>query len=205
VALSFETQPPTEIADGAPVATSHAAGTPEGIAPGYALAPGGGPSIWFQGVTITMKARALDTDGEYALTEWSGPRDAVAPGHLHERDAEGFYILEGTIDIGVGDTIYHATPGTFIHVPKATVHDWRVTSAWCRFLVFIIPGGFEHFFEELGEPARAATFPYTDHRRPTLEEIMAVGGKYGWQPGQGVLDTESTSPATAGRLELHSD
>lgn len=205
MAKSFDTDPPTEIADDEPVATRHSGGTPEGIAPGYALGPGGGPAIWFQGGIITMKARAADTDGEYALTEWYGPRDMVAPGHVHERDAEGFYVLEGTIDIGVGDTVHHATPGTFVHVPKQTVHDWRVTSAWCRFLVLIIPGGFEHFFEELSEPAQSPTYPYTEHRQPSLEEIMAAGTKYGWRPGEGPTNTESTAPPTAGRLVAGED
>jgi quercetin dioxygenase-like cupin family protein len=201
VAQSFDTHPPTEIADDEPVATAHGGGTPDGIAPGYALGPGGGPAIWFQGGIITMKARARDTDGAYALTEWYGPRDMVAPGHVHERDVECFYVLEGTLDIGVGDAVHHATPGTFIHVPKQTVHDWRVTSAWCRFLVFILPGGFEHFFEELAEPAQSPTYPYTEHRQPALEEIMGVGAKYGWRPGDGPLDTASSAPATVGRLE----
>jgi quercetin dioxygenase-like cupin family protein len=200
MALSF-TDPPAEIGDDRPVATSHAGGTPDGVAPGYALGPGEGPAIWFQGGVITMKARALDTDGGFAVTEWFGPRDMVAPGHLHDRDAEGFYVLEGTLDIGVGDTVHHAVPGSYIYVPPKTVHDWRVTSATCKFLVFIVPGGFEHFFEELSEPAQSPTYPYTEHRQPPLEEIQAVGEKYGWSTGRGALDTQSTAPPTIGRLE----
>jgi quercetin dioxygenase-like cupin family protein len=200
MARSF-TDPPSEIPDDAPVSNEHAGGTPEGVAPGYALGPGEGPAIWFQGGIITMKARALDTDAGFAVTEWFGPRDMVAPGHLHDRDAEGFYILEGTLDIGVGDTIYHAVPGSYIYVPPSTVHDWRVTSATCKFLVFIVPGGFEHFFEELSEPAQSPTYPYTEHRQPSLDEIQAAGEKYGWSTGRGVLDTESTAPPTVGRLE----
>lgn len=198
---SFSSTPPVEIADDEPVATTHAGGTPEGIAPGYALGPGEGPAVWFQGGIITMKARAHDTDGQFGLTEWYGPRGMVAPGQVHAHEAEGFYILEGTLDIGVGDTVYHATPGSYIYVPKETVHDWVVTSAVCRFLVLIIPGGFEHFFEELSDPALAATFPYTEHRTPPLEEIVAVGQKYGWSPGEGPLATESSAPAPLGRLE----
>lgn len=197
---SFSTTPAIEIADTDPVATEHAGGTPEGIAPGYRLGSGEGPAVWFQGGIITMKARRHDSDGQFGLTEWYGPRGMVAPGHVHEHEAEGFYILEGTLDIGVGDTVYQAAPGDYIYVPKQTVHDWVVTSASCKFLVFIIPGGFEHFFEELGESAQSPTFPYTDHRRPPLEEIEAVGSKYGWRKGEGPLDTASTAPPTAGRL-----
>jgi quercetin dioxygenase-like cupin family protein len=198
---SFEKTPPLEIADDQPVASEHAGGTPEGIAPGYHLGSGEGPAIWFQGGIITMKARQHDTDGQFGLTEWYGPRGMVAPGHVHEHEAEGFYIVDGNLDIGVGDAVYHATPGDYIYVPKQTVHDWIVTSASCKFLVFIIPGGFEHFFEELAEPALAATYPYTEHRQPPLEEIESVGAKYGWSKGHGPLETGSTAPETVGRLE----
>jgi quercetin dioxygenase-like cupin family protein len=198
---SFEKTPPLEIVDDAPVASEHAGGTPEGIAPGYHLGSGEGPAIWFQGGIITMKARQHDTDGQFGLTEWHGPRGMVAPGHIHEHEAEGFYIVEGNLDIGVGDAVYHATPGDYIYVPKQTVHDWIVTSASCKFLVFIIPGGFEHFFEELADPALSATFPYTTHVNPTLEQVMAAGSKYGWSPGHGPNDTESSAPPALGRLE----
>jgi quercetin dioxygenase-like cupin family protein len=201
VSNSFTAGGPAEIGDLEPVSSEHAGGTPQGIAPGYALGTGEGPAIWFQGGIITMKARKHDTDGQFALTEWYGPRGMVAPGHVHEHEAEGFYIVEGTLDIGVGDTVYRATQGHYIYVPKQTVHDWVVTSAFCRFLVFILPGGFEHFFEELAEPAMAATYPYTEHRSPPLEEIEAVGEKYGWSKGHGPLGTASTAPPTAGRLE----
>lgn len=199
MSLSF-TDPPVEIPDEEPVTSKHSGGTPAPHSPGYHLAPGEGPAIWFQGGLITMKARAKDTDGQYAVTEWYGPRGMVAPGHRHRSDAEGFFILEGTLDIGVGDRTYQATPGSFIHVPKDTVHDWRVTSASCRFLVIILPGGFEHFFEELGEDARSPSYPYTEHRHPSFEEIQAVGEKYGWAPGEGPTGTGSTTPPTVGRL-----
>jgi hypothetical protein len=135
LARSF-TNPPVEIGDDQPVATQHSGGTPGDVAPGYALGPGEGPAIWFQGGIITMKARKLDTDGGFAVTEW-----------------------------------------------------------------FAVPGGFEHFFEELAESAQSATYPYTEHRQPPLEEIQAAGEKYGWSTGHGVLDTQSTAPPTVGRLE----
>ena len=203
--LSHTTNGPVEIADDEFVTSDHAGGTPEGIAPGYHLPLGEGPAIWFQGGIITMKARAKDTDGMYGVTEWYGPRGMVAPGHIHEHEAEGFYILEGTLRMGIGDQVYRATPGDFLHVPPKTVHDWVVESTTCKFLVWIIAGGFEHFFEELADPALSATFPYTTHVNPTLEQVMAAGAKYGWSPGHGPNDTESSAPPAVGRLEGRGD
>jgi quercetin dioxygenase-like cupin family protein len=201
MAKSFVNPSPVEIGDDDPVATEHAGGTPDGIAPGYLLKQGEGPAIWFMGGLITMKARKRDTDGQFALTEWYGPRGFLAPGHLHHNDAEAFYVLEGTLDVGIGDAIHHATPGDFFYVPKMTVHDWVVTSSQAKFLVLILPGGFEHFFEELADPALANTIPYTEHRNPEFEEIAGVAQKYGWSPAEGKLGTVSSAPPPVGRLE----
>jgi quercetin dioxygenase-like cupin family protein len=199
--LSHIANPPVPVADDDPVTDQHAGGTPADIAPGYALDLGEGPATWFQGGILTMKARHRDTDGQFGLVEFYQPRGSVAPGHIHHNEAEGFYVLEGTLRIGVGDTVYERGPGSYIYVPKQTVHDWVVLTAYCRFLVFIAPGGFEHFFEELGEPALSATYPYTDHPQPGLEEVMDVGQKYGWSPGEGPQHTDSSAPPTVGRLE----
>jgi quercetin dioxygenase-like cupin family protein len=192
--------PPRELADNEPVAAEHAGGTPAGIAPGYRLGPGEGPAVWFQGGLVTMKARTHDTSGQLGLVELHGPLGSVAPGHVHDKEGEGFWLLEGRLDISVGDTVFQMTPGTFVWVPPRTVHEWRITSAVARFIVMVVPGGFEHFFEELGEPALAPTFPYTEHRNPQLEEISEIGPRYGWSTGEGVMGTPSSAPRPVGRL-----
>jgi quercetin dioxygenase-like cupin family protein len=201
VNLSHDSIPPTPIPDDAPVTAGHAGATPSPISPGYALGQGEGPATWFQGGLLTMKARRADTDGQFSLVEFLQPRGSLAPGHVHHDESEGFFILEGMLRIGVGDTVYEASPGDYVYVPKQTVHDWIVTTAHCRFLVIITPGGFEHFFEELGEPALAATWPYTEHSQPGLETILEVGSRYGWSSGEGPLHTDSSAPPTVGRLQ----
>ncbi len=131
------TDPPIEIADDQAVASATPVGHPHRTSPGRTLGPGEGHDL-LQGGIITMKARAHDTDGQFALTEWYGPRDMVAPGTATQPMPRPSTSSSGELDIGVGDTAYHTTPGSYIYVPKDTVHDWRVTSATCRFLVFII-------------------------------------------------------------------
>jgi quercetin dioxygenase-like cupin family protein len=205
---SFNNTPPTKIGFDEPVATALANGTPPEYAPGYALQPGEGPAVWFRNSLVTMKARARDTDGHFSLMEWYAPRGMCAPGHLHPNESEFFNILEGEVDITCGDTVYHGTPGSYIYIPRSTVHDIQVTTASARFTVLATPGGFERWFEELGEPALAPTFPYTDHRAATLEEMVATGEKYGWTRAQGkttMLPGTAGAPEPVGRLERDED
>ncbi|MDF3313168.1 cupin domain-containing protein [Rhodococcus sp. T2V] len=203
---SFDNIPPTRIGFDDPVATSRAGGTPSEYAPGYTLGPGEGPATWFRRSLITMKARKRDTDGQFALAEWYAPRGLCAPGHSHPNEAEFFTILDGELDVTCGDTVYHATPGSYVYIPKATVHDIVVTTAKARFTVLITPAGFEHWFEELGTAALAPTFPYSEHEgTPSFEEMEEVGEKYGWTPATGIASANPDVPRTEplGRLNLN--
>jgi quercetin dioxygenase-like cupin family protein len=192
---SFDSLPPTRIGWDEPVSTSQAGGTPPEYAPGYALGPGEGPATWFRRSLITMKARSRDTDGQFALAEWQAPRGLCAPGHLHPNEAEFFTIFEGELDITCGDTVYHATPGGFVYIPRSTVHDIVVTTAMARFTVLITPAGFERWFEELGTPALAPALPYVDHNgMPSYEEMAEAGEKYDWTPATGIASVRPDLP-----------
>jgi quercetin dioxygenase-like cupin family protein len=172
VSISF-TVPPVEIDDDGPVSTRRAVGSPEGIAPGYVLDPGTGPTRWFMEALFTMKARGPDTDHQFSLVEQYVPRGFAAPAHRHVGTTEGFYVLDGQMDFAVGDTVFtDITAGGFVYVSRDTRHEFRVTSATAKFLLITTPGGFEKYFEELSSPAQANTFPYTDHRKLSPDEVL---------------------------------
>jgi mannose-6-phosphate isomerase-like protein (cupin superfamily) len=66
------------------------------------LAPGAGTQLNVQGISFTYKATSADTDGKYALTEGVVPPHHGAPAHIHHREDEAFYILEGEFEIECG-------------------------------------------------------------------------------------------------------
>lgn len=200
MATSFGASP-RDISDDEPVASENAGGSPEGVAPGYMLREGEGPAFWFGGGLLTMKARTRDTDGQFGLIEFAGPRGMSAPGHQHPRETEAFWVIEGELSVGIGETKYeHVGPGAFFYVPVNTVHEWIITSTTARFLCLILPGGFERFFEELSDPAAAYAIPYTKHREPGLEDFERAGAPFDWQPAQGPLGAPVYLPDTVGRL-----
>lgn len=138
------------------------------------------PAIWFLGERVVIKASSAQTGGAYSLIE-----DLVAPGgepppHLHTREDEAFYLLEGELAGFCGDQSFTATPGSFVLLPRGVMHGWKVVSPTpARFLALFTPGGFEGFFIDGGEPARAATPPPPPDGPPDLPRVMALAAKYG--------------------------
>lgn len=187
--LSF-LSPPADIAPDAPVAMAHAGGTPEGMAPGYALPPGAGPSTWFFESPYTMKARNRDTDGMFGFMEIYAPRGWGAPAHSHSKTSEALYVLEGEADFAVGDTVYPAMKaGSFIYIPHTTRHEFHIRSAYGKLLLLTLPGGFEKYFEHLGTPATQYTLPQPEQQRhATPEAYIQAKAIYGAMPtGDGTL------------------
>ncbi len=72
------------------------------------------------GTKISILASAKQTGGqEYTIqrgAEGTGP-----PPHSHPWD-EAFYVLEGSVDFGLGEEVVTAGPGTLVHVPGGTTH-----------------------------------------------------------------------------------
>ncbi len=135
------------------------------------LGPGEGRLVPVPGQSHTHKAGAADTHGAYALWETSltgqGP-----PRHIHHAEEEAVYVLDGEIDVMVGDEIVHATPGSFVLVTRGTTHTfWNAGSTVPRLLVIVSPPGFEQMFDEVVDDREIepATF---------VERIGAVAYKY---------------------------
>ncbi len=62
---------------------------------GYALAEGEGEGLWFFNGLFTVKAGGPQTRDAFTLIEAHLPNDMQVPPHIHEREDEGFYVLEG--------------------------------------------------------------------------------------------------------------
>ena len=78
------------------------------------------------------------------------PRALAAPLHLHTREDEYSYILEGRMGALLGDEVVEAGPGDLVHKPRDQWHTfWNAGDEPCRILEIIAPAGFERFFGEL--------------------------------------------------------
>src|SRR4051812_558610 len=102
--------------DDRPMNTTHTITTK-----GCAVAPGEGERIWIVGDTMTFKATGESTDGNLLFFENVTAPGGGPPPHVHTREDEFFYVLDGTFEIRIGDELHALRPGGFAFVPRGTV------------------------------------------------------------------------------------
>jgi quercetin dioxygenase-like cupin family protein len=121
---------------------------------GHAVAAGEGERIWIVGDTMTFKATGDSTGGSLVLLENLTAPGGGPPPHVHTREDEFFYVLDGTFEMRIGDEVQPLGPGGFAYVPRGTVHNFRNTGETAsRILVGFTPAAIEGFFRESGRPA----------------------------------------------------
>lgn len=138
-----------------------------------------GEAIWLRDELYVIKARRAATGGAYSLTEVTvGPHAEGPLPHRHRNETEAFYVLDGNLQLQLDGESVLATPGTFAHVPKGATHTYSNPSdAPARFLVLLVPGGFEGFFAEMGEAALRRELPVAAPP-PDLEKLLRLSRKY---------------------------
>ena len=101
------------------------------------------------GIEFTHKATGGETDSSYAFAEGLVPPHR-APLHVHHREGEAFYVLDGEFEIECNGQVYKATPETSALLPKNLPHRFRnVTDRPGKLLCVQSPAGVEEFFEHL--------------------------------------------------------
>ncbi len=146
----------------------------------YALKAGQGRPIWFFGGLLTWKVVSVNSKNQYEFVEQRGRHGFGAPVHSHERETEGFYVLNGDMTFILDNKKIYTSAGDFLFVPSGAKHAFVVDSKEARFLTIIAPPGLEAFFDELGEPAKALKLPPLSRGRPLpAATLQAVAAKYG--------------------------
>src|SRR3954451_13152336 len=87
--------------------------------------PPQGRTIAVVGDVYRFLATGDETNGQYALWEAIVPPGGGPPTHVHSREEEGFYVLEGEITFQVGDTRLVRGPGTFVNMPVGQMHAFK--------------------------------------------------------------------------------
>lgn len=137
-----------------------------------------GEQLWVLGDRYTFKIGSDETGGGYAILETvTAPGNPGPPPHLHHDCDETFQVLEGQLELWVEGRTTLAETGSLVSIPRGTLHTFKNGgSKPARFLVFLTPGGFEKFFQELGEPV-------VDPNRPPdgpvdVAKVVSTAAKY---------------------------
>jgi quercetin dioxygenase-like cupin family protein len=130
------------------------------------------------GELVTVLARADQTGGSFGLMEGVIRQGAEPPPHVHHREDESFFVLEGSVRVRVGDDWLSGTPGSLVFCPRDVPHVLTVETEEVRVLTLVTPGGLESFFVELGEPAPGRRLP-SDPPEIDVERVVTLATHYG--------------------------
>lgn len=145
----------------------------------YMIKPNEGKAVWFLNTLVTYKADKGTTSGQFGLIEQLLPPGFEPPNHIHHREDEAFYVLDGQITFYCNNEIFEAKSGSFMFLPKELPHGFKVSnSGTARVLQLNTPGGFEMFHEDMGEPAITRTLPQP--AEPDLDKLFQLAEKYGF-------------------------
>jgi mannose-6-phosphate isomerase-like protein (cupin superfamily) len=137
------------------------------------------PAYAFFGTTAIVQASSEQTNGEYALIEIRTVRGNQPPLHSHDRDDEGFYVLEGEVRLHVGPDTLCLGPGQCAVAPRGIPHTYVVESERATWLV-TSNGGFDRYIREIGEPLADAD-QSLDVELPPMERILEISTAHGIQ------------------------
>ena len=136
-----------------------------------AVRRGEGEARWWFGGLAEIKATAADTGGQMTIVEVTNHAGAEAPLHVHHRDDEAFWILEGDVTFEVGDDTIEAGAGDYVFAPRDIPHRFTVGDRGCRMLFILVPGGIEDVIRATSEPAQSRTLPPPPETEPSAAEI----------------------------------
>ncbi len=141
--------------------------------------PGEGKKLWVTDELMTFKASGEDTGGAYSLTDSMVPPQGGPPPHIHHREDEAFWVLEGELEVLVGEDRFKAGAGSFVHLPKGVLRSYQnVGTGPARFLTLMVPAGLEKFFEEVGKPGTDLSSP-PPFEEEDIDKLLVVAPKYG--------------------------
>ncbi len=94
-----------------------------------------------------------ETQGSFALVDMTLPRGVEPPVHIHTREDETFYVLDGEMTFHVGEKAIKAGVGESVFSPRQVQHHFEINTPTARFLTFITPGQFLEYFLQFSFPA----------------------------------------------------
>lgn len=141
---------------------------------------GEGECLAVAGDVYRLLATGDQTGGAYLLIEARVFPGGGPPPHVHRRESEAFYIVDGEVQFTVEGKEIIASPGTFLHVPIGVLHSFRnATDRPARMLIQAAPAGIEAFFREIGEPVHDPDVAPGPPNEQQIQRLLEAAPRYG--------------------------
>jgi quercetin dioxygenase-like cupin family protein len=141
-----------------------------------------GPATWALGGLFEQLASAAETAGAFGVSLVTQPAGSATPLHVHTREAEAFYMLDGNLTYQAGEKVHRLSAGSFIYLPCGVPHAFRVSGAGpARFLALVAPGGLMALYDEVGRPAPDRRLPEPGETSMTeeIQRWLETAPRYG--------------------------
>ena len=135
------------------------------------VVPDGGDVLNIAGGEFVHKVKSQDTNNVFSVIQIVTPPGKGVASHVHENEDELVYLLEGEIEVTLGDQSMLAVPGVMALLPRGIPHGFtNVGDTPSVVIDTILPGQFDNYFVEM-----AALY---NNGEPTQEEVDALSEKY---------------------------
>ncbi len=150
----------------------------EGMTAAFFVEAGEGEPTWFLNSRMVVRAGADTTGGAYGLVESWIPAGFSPPLHVHHREDEAFFVLEGRVRFRSGDEEVSGGAGTYVFLPRDVPHTFVVEGdGVAHMLTLLTPGGGERFFLDAGRIPEGPGLPPPGP--PDVELLRRVAAQYG--------------------------
>jgi quercetin dioxygenase-like cupin family protein len=134
-------------------------------------------ALWFLGGLYEILVSADETGGAMTVMRFTAPPGVGSPPHTHPGD-EFLYVVDGELEVHIGDEVVAAGPGAAFYYPAGTREFFTATKE-ATIIATYTPGGIDRFFAEVGEPAAARTLPPPSDEVPDFARIVEVAAQHG--------------------------
>lgn len=149
-------------------------GTPKNIESPVVFNRDTAPAYWLLDALWVILVDGEQSGGRFSIIENSmrGPGPGP-PLHVHGFSDECLYILDGQMEIQVGQKRITAGVGQSVWIPRRTAHGFNIMSEVLHFLNSFTPAGFEQAVKGLAKPAERREIPPPMHDGHLIHKLQS--------------------------------
>lgn len=125
-------------------------------------------------------ATGEETDGKYAMWEANVPPGGGPPPHVHSREEESFYVLEGQMTFQLGDDRFVVEAGTLLNMPVGSLHCFKnECDQPARMILSVAPAGLDKMYFDVGQPVADDALSAPPPSQADIEKLLEAAPRYG--------------------------
>lgn len=138
------------------------------------VAPAEGQTLVFPGEQMVSKLASSETGGQFVVASVTVEPGFGPPPHIHSREDELFFVVEGEVEFTVDGIPTIATAGTTVFAPRHVSHTYKGAGTGpAKFFVVVTGDNFEKFIVKWIEMLNDGSF--------SPEKAMQLGADHGIQ------------------------